>query len=48
MAPYAFIWGLTYVWLMERSKSLVAPIVAHGVGNFVEVAAVMGLLLVWG
>jgi membrane protease YdiL (CAAX protease family) len=44
---YAFIWGLTYVWLMERSKSLVAPIVAHGVGNFVEVAAVLGLLIVW-
>lgn len=45
---YAFVWGLTYVWLMERSRSLVAPIVAHGVGNFVEVAAVMGLLLMWG
>ena len=45
---YAFVWGLTYVWLMERSKSLVAPIVAHGVGNFVEVAAVMGLLIAWG
>jgi membrane protease YdiL (CAAX protease family) len=45
---YAFVWGLTYVWLMERSKSLVAPIVAHGVGNFVEVAAVIGLLLMWG
>jgi membrane protease YdiL (CAAX protease family) len=45
---YAFVWGLTYVWLMERSRSLVAPIVAHGVGNFVEVAAVMGLMLVRG
>jgi len=42
---YAFVWGLTYVWLMERSKSLVAPIVAHGVGNFVEVAAVMVWLM---
>ena len=45
---YAFVWGLTYVWLMERSRSLVAPIVAHGVGNFVEVAAVMGLLALRG
>lgn len=45
---YAFVWGLTYVWLMERSKSLVAPIVAHGVGNFVEVAVVIGLLIVLG
>lgn len=38
---YAFVWGLIYVWLMERSKSLVAPIVAHGVGNAVEVSIVM-------
>jgi len=38
---YAFAWGLVYVWLMERSRSLLAPIVAHGVGNFVEVASVM-------
>ena len=45
---YAFVWGLTYVWLMERSKSLVAPIVAHGVGNVVEVAVVMGLMAAWG
>lgn len=41
---YAFAWGLIYVWLMERSRSLVAPIVAHGVGNFVEVAIVMALM----
>lgn len=45
---YAFAWGLIYVWLMERSGSLVAPIVAHGVGNFVEVAAVMALMRAWG
>jgi membrane protease YdiL (CAAX protease family) len=38
---YAFVWGLVYVWLMEKSDSLLAPIVAHGVGNFVEVASVM-------
>jgi hypothetical protein len=41
---YAFAWGLVYVWLMEQSRSLVAPIVAHGVGNFVEVALVMALM----
>src|SRR3546814_20168318 len=33
---YAFAWGLIYVWLMERSRSLFAPIVAHGMGNFPE------------
>jgi membrane protease YdiL (CAAX protease family) len=38
---YAFAWGITYAWLMERSRSLVAPIIAHGLGDFVEVALVM-------
>jgi membrane protease YdiL (CAAX protease family) len=44
---YAFLWGVTYVWLMERSKSLVAPIVAHGIGNATEVALIMVLMIVW-
>lgn len=38
---YAFAWGIIYVWLMERSKSLAAPIVAHGLSDAVEVALVM-------
>ncbi|TCV97693.1 hypothetical protein EC912_101710 [Luteibacter rhizovicinus] len=38
---YAFVWGLIYVWLMERSRSLVGPMIAHGVSDFVEVGAVM-------
>src|SRR3546814_12050953 len=37
---YAFTWGLIYVWLMERSRSLLAPIVAHGVGKAIEVGIV--------
>jgi len=45
---YAFAWGLVYVWLMEQSRSLLAPIIAHGVGNFVEVASVMLLMAAWG
>src|SRR3546814_2572280 len=40
---YAFVWGLIYVWLMERSRSLFAPMVAHGMGNFTEVAIVIAL-----
>ena len=40
---YAVVWALIYVWLMERSRSLVAPIVAHGTGNAVEV----GLVILW-
>lgn len=41
---YAFAWGLIYVWLMERSKSLLAPIIAHGIGNFTEVAIIMTMM----
>ncbi len=44
---YAFMWGLTYVWLMERSRSLLAPMVAHGMGNFTEVAIVIALNALW-
>jgi hypothetical protein len=45
---YAFLWGLAYVWLMERSKSLLAPIVAHGVSDMAEVSAVMLIAIAWG
>lgn len=44
---YAFAWALSYVWLMERYDSLLPPIIAHGVGNFVEVAIVMVLMHTW-
>jgi len=44
---YAFVWGLVYVWLMERSRSLLAPIVAHGVGNFTEVGIIVLLVAAW-
>lgn len=40
---YAFAWGIAYVWLMQRSNSLVAPIIAHGVGNALEVGLVMAM-----
>ena len=40
---YAIVWALVYVWLMERSRSLLAPIIAHGTGNAVEV----GLVILW-
>ncbi|WP_416307522.1 CPBP family intramembrane glutamic endopeptidase [Neptunicella sp. SCSIO 80796] len=45
---YAFIWCLVYVWLMERSRSLLAPIVAHGFGNAVEVGLVILMMRAWG
>jgi membrane protease YdiL (CAAX protease family) len=44
---YAFVWGLAYVWLMERSKSLLAPIVAHGVSDAAEVGMVMLIAIAW-
>lgn len=44
---YAFAWGLVYVWLMERSRSLLAPMVAHGIGNFTEVGLVILLGIIW-
>jgi membrane protease YdiL (CAAX protease family) len=45
---YAFGFGLTYVWLMERSKSLLAPMIAHGLSDTLEVGAVMLLSVLWG
>jgi membrane protease YdiL (CAAX protease family) len=45
---YAFAWGLAYVWLMERSRSLLAPMIAHGLSDAVEVGAVMVLMAAWG
>jgi hypothetical protein len=44
---YAFAWGLAYVWLMEKSDSLLAPMIAHGVGDMVEVGAVIVLAAGW-
>lgn len=41
---YAFLWALVYTWLMERSDSLLAPIIAHGVSNAVEVGLVVSLM----
>jgi membrane protease YdiL (CAAX protease family) len=32
---------------MERSRSLLAPMIAHGVGDLLEVAAVMLLSVAW-
>lgn len=40
---YAFAWGLLYAWLMERSRSLVAPIITHGLSDAVEVGLVMAM-----
>lgn len=38
---YAVIWGVVYAWLMQRSRSLLAPAIAHATGNAFEVALVI-------
>ena len=40
---YAFAWGITYAWLMERSKSLLAPAIAHSLGDVIEVGLVIAM-----
>lgn len=45
---YAFAWGISYAWLMERSRSLLAPIIAHGLGDALEVGLVMVMVAVLG
>jgi membrane protease YdiL (CAAX protease family) len=44
---YAFGFGLTYVWLMERTRSLLAPVVAHGLSDAIEVGVVIWLAAAW-
>lgn len=45
---YAFAFGLIYVWLMERSRSLLAPIIAHSLSDLLEIGLVILLIAVWG
>jgi hypothetical protein len=40
---YAFALGVLYAYWLEKSRSVVAPIVGHNVGDFVEYA----LLFIW-
>lgn len=42
---YAFILGLIYAYFYEKSRSLVAPIIAHNVSNGVEFLILF--LLIW-
>lgn len=41
---YAFILGLCYAYFFERSRSLLAPIVAHNLSNGVEFVLLFSLL----
>jgi membrane protease YdiL (CAAX protease family) len=42
---YAFAVGVLYAWMRERSGSLLAPIVLHGISDFVEDAVVFALAI---
>ncbi len=45
---YAAALAILYAWLLERSRSLLAPIIAHDVGNGVEYAIGFALRAAWG
>ena len=34
---YAFVWGVLYAYWLEKSKSIVAPVIAHNVGDGITV-----------
>ncbi len=38
---YAFALGVLYAYWLDKSKSIVAPIIGHNVGDFVETAIMM-------
>lgn len=42
---YAFALGVLYAWMRERSGSLLAPIVLHSLGDFVEDTVVCALAI---
>ncbi|HTQ14241.1 MAG TPA: CPBP family intramembrane glutamic endopeptidase [Rhizomicrobium sp.] len=42
-----FLMGLVYAYWFDRSRSLLAPIVGHGIAGAVQVAAVFGMVLLW-
>lgn len=41
---YAFILALLYAYWLEKSKSVIAPIIGHNVGNFVEYCLVFAMV----
>jgi hypothetical protein len=42
---YAFVWAIFYAYWLEKSGSVLAPIIGHNVGNFIEYCFVF--LMVW-
>ncbi|HEY4943162.1 MAG TPA: CPBP family intramembrane glutamic endopeptidase [Rhizomicrobium sp.] len=44
---YAFALGILYAYWFEKSRSVLAPIVGHNAGDFVEYAIVFALVVMW-
>jgi uncharacterized protein len=44
---YAFILGVFYAYWFEKSRSLVAPIVGHNVGDAVEYVLIFAMVAMW-
>jgi membrane protease YdiL (CAAX protease family) len=45
---YAFALGVLYAYWLEKSQSVVAPIVGHNVSDVVEYLIVFALIALWG
>jgi len=44
---YAFIWAVFYAYWFEKSGSVLAPIIGHNLGNFIEYCLAFLLVLWW-
>jgi membrane protease YdiL (CAAX protease family) len=45
---YAFALGILYAYWFEKSRSLLAPIVGHNVGDVVEYIFIFAMVAAWG
>lgn len=45
---YVTALGIFYGWLFERSRSVLAPIIAHNAGDFVEWSFLFAMRAAWG
>jgi membrane protease YdiL (CAAX protease family) len=44
---YAFVWAIFYAYWLEKSGSVLAPIIGHNVGNFIEYCFVFLMVYGW-
>jgi CAAX protease family protein len=44
---YAFALGILYAYWFEKSRSLLAPIIGHNIGDLVEYALIFAMVAMW-